>query len=59
MGRKSNGLNTGKALKKRRHNSRWCDKDYVKKVLNLQKKADPLEGAFQAKGIVIEILDNI
>jgi small subunit ribosomal protein S12 len=54
MGRKSNGLNTAKALKKRRHDSRWLHKDYVKRVLGLKKKADPLGGAAQAKGIVLE-----
>ena len=54
MGNKSNGLNTGKALKKRRHAGRWHDKKFIKKTLNLHKKADPLEGASQAKGIVLE-----
>ncbi len=54
MGRKSNGLNTGKALKKRRHQSKWQDGDFKRRALQLQKKADPLEGASQAKGIVIE-----
>ncbi len=54
MGRKSNGLNTGKALKKRRHDGRWRDGNYIRRILQLQKKADPLEGASQAKGIVIE-----
>lgn len=54
MGNKSNGLNTGKALKRRRHFGKWHDGDYKKRVLQLQKKADPLEGASQAKGIVLE-----
>ena len=54
MGNKSNGMNTAKALKKRRHHSRWLDKDYTRRVLELYKKADPLEGAAQARGIVIE-----
>jgi len=53
MSNKSNGLNTGKALKKRRKIGRWHDKDYVKKM-QLQGSSDPLEGASQAKGIVLE-----
>ena len=54
MGRKSNGLNTGKALKKRRHKSRWLHKTFKRRTLHLKEKSDPLEGAFQAKGIVLE-----
>lgn len=54
MSNKSNGLNTGKALKQRRSIGKWHDKDYIKRILQLQKKADPLEGASQAKGIVLE-----
>ena len=33
---------------------KWQDKEYVKRTLNLQKKSDPLEGASQAKGLVLE-----
>lgn len=54
MGKKSRGLNTGKRLKERRHKSRWHNKWFVKRALNLKEKADPLEGASQAKGIVLE-----
>jgi small subunit ribosomal protein S12 len=54
MGRKSNGLRTGKALKRRRHSGRWLDANYVSRTLQLKKKADPLEGASQARGIVLE-----
>ena len=54
MGHKSNGLNTAKALQRRRHDSRWLQKAYIRKTLNLKEKADPLEGASQAKGIVTE-----
>lgn len=54
MANKSNGLNTGKALKKRRHDSRWLNPKYVRRVLQMKKKADPLQGAAQARGIVIE-----
>ena len=54
MGKKSSGINAGKKLMQRRNSSRWHDKDYVRKVLDLKVKSDPLEGASQAKGLVIE-----
>jgi small subunit ribosomal protein S12 len=54
MGKKGRGLNAGKKLRERRHKSRWNDKWFVKKALNLKEKSDPLEGASQAKGIVLE-----
>ena len=54
MAKKPMGLNAGKKLLLRRKKSRWSDKRYVKKVLNLKRKSDPLEGSHQAKGIVIE-----
>ncbi|PIN74875.1 30S ribosomal protein S12 [Candidatus Woesearchaeota archaeon CG10_big_fil_rev_8_21_14_0_10_37_12] len=54
MGNKPSGLNTAKALKRRRHKGKWMSKDYVSRVLNLKSKSDPLEGASQAKGIVLE-----
>ncbi|AAT43438.1 30S ribosomal protein S12 [Picrophilus oshimae] len=50
----ANGLNAGKKLMKSRKTYRWSDRDYKRRVLNLKKKSDPLEGAPQAKGIVIE-----
>jgi len=54
MGKKSRGLMAGKKLKKRRKTSLWKDKWFVKKTLNLKAKSDPLKGAHQAKGIVLE-----
>ena len=54
MGKKSHGLNVGKKLKERRHKSRWHDKQYVRRILRLKQKSDPLGGASQAKGIVLE-----
>ncbi len=54
MANKANGLNVAKRLLKRRHEGRWHKKTYVKRILNLKVKADPLEGASQAKGIVLE-----
>ncbi len=54
MSGKSKGLNAGKKLKMRRNKARWHKKRYVTKILGLHKKSDPLEGSFQAKGIILE-----
>ena len=54
MGKKSNGINAGEKCQKRRHDGRWHDSWFVKRTLNLRKKSDPLGGAHQAKGIVLE-----
>jgi len=54
MGKKSRGLGSGKKLKKRREKYRWNNKNFVKSILGLKKKSDPLEGSSQAKGIVLE-----
>jgi len=54
MGKKSRGLGTGKKLKKRRKISRWHARKYIRRTLRLKQKSDPLEGASQAKGIVLE-----
>ncbi|MFH1072069.1 MAG: 30S ribosomal protein S12, partial [Nanoarchaeota archaeon] len=54
MAKKANGLNAGKSLKKRRHDSRWLSKWYIKKHMDDAKKSDPLEGSSQANGIVLE-----
>jgi len=54
MGKKSRGLNAGKKLKERRHRDRWHNKWYVRRAMDLKRKSDPLEGASQAKGIVLE-----
>lgn len=54
MGHKTSGINAGKSLLKRRKKFRWSDRAYLKKVLNLREKADPLGGSSQAKGIVLE-----
>jgi len=54
MGKKSTGLNAGNKLVSRRDKFKWKDIDYKRKVLDLKKKSDPLEGASQANGIVLE-----
>jgi len=48
------GLNSAKKLMKNRKKSRWKDKNFIAKTLNLYAKADPLEGANQAKAIVLQ-----
>ncbi len=54
MGKKSSGINAGKKLRQKRSKDRWKNKWFVKRVLGLRKKADPLGGASQATGIVLE-----
>lgn len=54
MANKSNGLNTAKRLGARRHKGRLLKKMYVRRIFDLKARYDPLEGAAQAKGIVLE-----
>ena len=56
MGRRKspNGINAARTLKDKRRRFRWKDIDYKRRALGLNVKADPLEGAPQAKGIVVE-----
>ena len=44
---------SARKMMKRQRKFRWHQKAYKKRVLHLKEKADPLEGANQAKGIVI------
>ncbi|MEM2131564.1 MAG: 30S ribosomal protein S12 [Candidatus Woesearchaeota archaeon] len=54
MGKKTNGLNAGRALLKRRETFRWKKPSYKRRVLGLKEKSDPLGGVSQANGIVLE-----
>lgn len=54
MAKKSRGLNAGSKLKARRVAGRWADKAYARRALNLKQKSDPLGGAAQARGIVLQ-----
>jgi len=56
MGRRKspNGLYAARALQDKRRRFRWKDIDFKRRALALDKKADPLEGAPQAKGIVLD-----
>ncbi len=51
MGR---GLNAAGKLKADRQKFRWHDMHYKRRMLDLKRKTDPLEGAPQGRGIVIE-----
>ncbi|MCP8312119.1 MAG: 30S ribosomal protein S12 [Candidatus Methylarchaceae archaeon HK02M1] len=44
----------GRQQKRKKQRFRWSDKYYKRRVLMLDKKSDPLEGAPQARGIVLE-----
>lgn len=48
------GLKNALKLQKKRKKFRWKDRKYKVKTLNLYAKSDPLEGANQAKGIVLQ-----
>lgn len=50
----SMGLYAGRSLKKRRVSQRWGLRQYNRRMLQLDVKADPLEGAPQARAIVLE-----
>ena len=55
MGKKSPlGEFAARKLREKRQKFRWSDVYYKRRILGLDKKADPLEGAPQARGIVIE-----
>ncbi len=48
------GLNTARKLRINRQKTRWSDRYYKRRELALKEKSDPLEGASQAKGVVLE-----
>ncbi|RLI79512.1 30S ribosomal protein S12, partial [Archaeoglobales archaeon] len=50
------GLFAGRKLIEQKKKFRWSDKRYVRRVLRLNVKSDPLEGAPMARGIVLEKL---
>ncbi len=54
MAKKPTGEFTARKLKKTRKTLRWSEEKYKRRVLNLKKKSDPLVGAPQARGIVLE-----
>lgn len=48
------GIHAARKLKSERKNYRWSDRNYIRRALNLDVKADPLGGAPQARGIALE-----
>lgn len=50
----STGLYSARTLNKKRRKMRWKKSEYRNRILGLKKKKDPLEGAPQARGIVLE-----
>lgn len=48
------GLRSALKLKKKRRKFRWKDRQYKVRTLDLYAKSDPLGGANQAKGIVLQ-----
>jgi small subunit ribosomal protein S12 len=48
------GLFTARKLKNDRKAFRWSGRYYKRRMLHLKEKSDPLEGAPQARGIVLE-----
>jgi len=47
------GLFAARKLRRDKARFRWRDRDYMRRVLDLDAKVDPLEGSPQAKGIVL------
>lgn len=48
------GLYAARKLSDNRQAARWSDRYYKRRVLRLKQKSDPLEGAAQGRGIVLE-----
>ncbi len=53
-GKGKNGEFAGRNIKRNRKATRWLSKRWKRRKLNLKEKYDPLEGAPQAKAIVLE-----
>jgi small subunit ribosomal protein S12 len=49
-----NGEYAGRNLQRKRKKHKWLSKRWKRRALKLKEKYDPLEGAPQAKGIVLE-----
>ena len=54
MGKSPLGLFAGGVLATKKGRGRWADKYYKRRMLMLDKKANPLGGSPQARGIVLE-----
>lgn len=54
MAKKTTSLMAGTRLRKRRAKYRWNNRWFTRRMLSLKQKSDPLEGAPQGDGIVLE-----
>lgn len=54
MGKSPRGLFAARKLVTKRKKFRWSQRDYKRRMLMLDVKTDPLEGAPMARGIVLE-----
>ncbi|MFH1173947.1 MAG: 30S ribosomal protein S12 [archaeon] len=54
MGKKAHGMNAAKKLAKKRKNFRLSSKAFKRRATGMRQKSDPLGGASQARGIVVE-----
>ncbi|MEM4699014.1 MAG: 30S ribosomal protein S12, partial [Candidatus Anstonellales archaeon] len=54
MGKGANGEFAGRNLLKKRKKYRWLDPKYVRRVLRLKEKHDPLGKSPMASGIVLQ-----
>jgi small subunit ribosomal protein S12 len=54
MGKKARGLFAARRLKRARKTLRWKYPPYKRRMLGLDYKADPIQGAPQGRGIVLE-----
>ncbi len=54
MGKGSNGERAGRNKKRKRKKYKWLSKKYKRRKKRLKEQFDPLEGAPQARGIVLE-----
>jgi len=54
MGKTSTGLFAARKLRRRRKKLRWKYAPFKRRMLGLDYKADPLQGAPQGRGIVLE-----
>jgi small subunit ribosomal protein S12 len=54
MGKSPGGLFAARKLLAKRRKLRWSQREYKRRMLKLDVKADPLEGAPMARGLVLE-----
>jgi small subunit ribosomal protein S12 len=52
------GIMSGRKVFNNRKKFKWCSKKWKKRVTDTWRKADPLEGASQARGIVLEKVEK-